>query len=413
MNASERHTNPPNDAIACLIRIQQVLLHRGQEYIEGNRAAWPDTPVRMTKYDASTLIAPYYAGTSDQVLEAWDQDEESAGLLLVGTVDVDAPEIDTLLAHKKRKNGKLAYIDASQRRFRTPMGFWSVSAAGKEALLPGNIKGFLNKSKYESSSRIDCAAELAEHVARRHQSELFSEAVLEASGTKWPVFTLTAIVMMTIFSTIMFTMLEFGLETEASDEDLIAFGALFGPPVRQGQVWRMLSHTIVHKSISHLLLSIIVVVFSGWWLEQHQGKWRTLLSFSAGTFLAAVFALLIAPGVVIAGSAGGILGMVGAMAAVQIRYKKQFPRYDLKGAWGVLPLILLYSLLPLAISGVGYTAAATVAIGGFVGGAAFGLVAARPPARRLKPEPWARSGIAILLAASLLLAILAIIAMPK
>jgi membrane associated rhomboid family serine protease len=412
MNASERHTDPPNDAIECLIRIQQVLLGKGYRYLEGDRNAWPNTPVRMTKYEASTLIVPYHAGTAAQVLEAWDEDKESAGLLLIGRVDIGAPEIDTLLAHKRSRGRKLAYIDASRQQFRTPMNFWSLSTLGKGAFLPGNIRAYFDRSKHESSSRIDCVRELSEHIAQEHQSELFVEAMLEAAGTRWPLFTLAAITVMTAVFVLVFNTIGWRAGAQISRKELIDLGALFGPLVREGQVWRMLYHPIPHMSIEHFLSSMIAFGFSGQLLERLQGKWRALISFSAGTFVASVAVLWAAPQAVIASTSGGIFGMIGALIAVHTRFAGQFPKNYFR-AWGLLLLVMVMATMPMASGDIGRGVGIAIAIGGFVGGSAFGFVAARPPTNRSKRKNWVGPAMITLIALSLAMAAYVISRIPE
>jgi len=377
-----------SETIACLIRIQQVMLAKGYIYIAGDRNAWPDTPVQMTKDESKILITPYHVGTADQILEAWDQDEVSTGLLLVGEVDIEASEIDYMLAHKRPKGRKLAYIDAVQGQFRTPMNSWSLLTNGREALLPQNIRTFLDTTKYRSSADIDCPAKLVEHIAQEHERKLFKEAMLEAAGTKWPVFTLTLTAAMAAIWVTVFNAVGCHLMHDIGDRELTGFGALYGPLVQDGQLWRMLSHSILHKNTSHLAFSIIAIAASGWWLEMHQGKWRALISFAAGAFGGAIASLWMAPQTVVASSAGGMLGMAGAIVAVEMRFWRQFPKGHWKATGAVLLSMLPPGFLAVALSNMGFMAGLSLAVGGFVGGLVFGFVVARSPANVRWPRRW-------------------------
>ncbi|MDP6637557.1 MAG: rhomboid family intramembrane serine protease [Phycisphaerae bacterium] len=413
MDAVERHTDPPNDAIACLIRIQQVMLAKGYIYIAGDRKAWPDTPVQMTKEQATILVVPYYAGTVEEVLNAWNHDKESTGLLLVGEVETQAREIDRLLAHKRYTGSRLAYIDAVRREFRTQVRFGSLTNPGKEALDAKHIEAYLDPSKFKSSRGIDCTPRLAEHIAQKYQRELFEEAMLEAAGTKWPVFTLVVTATMAAMWIMVFNAAGCHLMHDIGDPELMRFGALHGPLARDGQQWRMLSYSILHRSASHFAFSIIVVAVSGWWLEMHQGAWRALVSFVAGAFGAAIGSLWIAPEAIIVSSAGGMLGMAGAIVAVQMRFWGQFPKGHWKATAAVLLSILPPGFLAVALGNMGFIAGLSLAIGGFVGGLAFGFVVARPPTNRSKPRRWIWPALLGLVALSLILANHAINRIPQ
>jgi len=413
MDASGQHTDPHSETIACLIRIQQVMLAKGYIYIAGDRKAWPDTPVQMDKEESKILITRYHVGTCEQVLNAWDQDEESTALLLVGQVEINAPEIDALLAHKRPGGRRLAYIDAAGERFRTPMNSWSLLTNGREALLPKNLRTLLDTNKYRSSANIDCPAKLVEHIAQENERELFKEAMQEATGTKWPVFTLITIAAMAVMWVTVFNAVGCHLKHDIGDRELTGFGALYGPLVRDGQLWRMLSHSILHKNAGHLAFSIWVVAVSGWWLEIHQGAWRALVFFAVGAFGAAIGSLWMAPGAIVVSSAGGMLGMAGAIVAVEMRFWRQFPKGHWKATGAVFLSMLAPGFLAVALSNMELMAGLSLAVGGFVGGLAFGFVIARPPARRAYPRQWAWWAIVGLVILSILLARHAISRIPQ
>jgi membrane associated rhomboid family serine protease len=347
------------------------------------------------------------------VLNAWNHDKESTGLLLVGEVETQAQEIDHLLAHKRYIGSRLAYIDAVRREFRTQVRFGSLTNVGKEALDAKHIEAYLDPSKFKSSCGIDCTPKLAEHIAQKHERELFKEAMLEATGTKWPVFTLILIAMMIAMWVTVFNAVGCHLMHDIGDRELTGFGALYGPLVRDGQLWRMLSHSILHKSASHFAFSIMVVAVSGWWLEIHQGAWRALVFFAGGALGAAIGSLWMAPEAIVVSSAGGMLGMAGAIVAVEMRFWRQFP----KGHWKVTGAVLLSMLAPgflaVALSNMEFMAGLSLAVGGFVGGLAFGFVVARSPANVRWPRHWVWWALLGLVLLSLALADHAISRIPQ
>lgn len=399
MNAFERHTDPPNEAIACLVRIQQVLLHKGYKYVAGDRKAWPDTPVQMIQDESLILIAPYYAGTVDEVLNAWDQNNESIGLLLVGTIEVDAPEIDRLLAHKRPKGRRLAYIDAQRRQFRTPMKFWSLSSAGKDALQPGNIKAFLNRDKCKSSANADCLSMLKKNLMEAVNIERFVRAAARASSFRGPWLTIGMIVVFCGVMAIMTAVYGLKMLYDPSPGAFMDWGALHGPLVRIGQWWRMFSVALTHGGPMHLLCNCLFMLIFGMLLEMHQGSSRTFLYFTAGVGFGSVASLWWNPSIVGVGASGGLFGLIGALAAMIIRYRREFPKH-LWNSWRKLLLtVLLYNALYMFRPNIDTAAH----IGGLIGGFAAAIVLSRSPVKIAWPRAWVWPAILAVLLSGLFL----------
>ncbi len=384
MDAFERHTDPHNETTACLIRIQQVMLSKGYIYIAGDRDAWPDTPVQMEKGDARILITPYHAGTTDQILDAWSQDENSTALLLVGQVDINAPEIDILLAHRKRKDLKLAYIDASRQQFRTQMNFWTFSTLGKEAILSGNIKTFFNASKYKSSARIDCAAQLAEHMQEQADIERFTRTATRLSRFKQASLSIGMIILFCSIFAIMTIIYGLRMLYNPPVEALLDWGALHGPLVKTGQWWRIFSVALLHGGCVHLLVNCLFLFIFGSLLEIYQGSWRTFLYFVAGVWGGSIASLWWHPEIVGVGASGGLFGLIGAVIALIIRHRREFPP-RLWRAWRKMLLtILLYNSLYILRAQIDSAAH----IGGLIGGFAAAFVLARSPVKIVWPRFW-------------------------
>ena len=384
MDASGRHTDPPGETIACLIRIQQVMLAKGYIYIAGDRNAWPDTPVQMDKEESNILITPYRTGTANQILDAWDQDEDSTALLLVGEVDINAPEIDELLAHKKSKGRKLAYIDAAGGQFRTPMSFWSLSTGGKEALQSSNLKTFLNANKCKSSADIDCPDKLAEHMQEHADTERFIRTATRLSRFRQASLSIGMIVLFSGVLAIMTIIYGLQMLYEPSLEVLLDWGALNGPLVKTGQWWRMFSVALLHGGFMHLACNCLFLLVFGTLLETYQGSWRTLLYFIAGVGAGSIASVWWHPEVVGVGASGGLFGLLGAIAALIIRHRRDFPKRLWQSWRKMVLMLLLYNgmiMLRPQVDGAAH-------IGGLIGGFATAFVLARSPVKIVWPRLW-------------------------
>ena len=325
-----------------------------------------------------------HAGTSDQILNAWDQDEESTALLLVGKVDIEAPEIDDLLAHKKPKGGKLAYIDAAKGRFRTPMSFWSWATTGKEALLPHNIRTILDASKYKPSTDIDCAAKLAEHMKERADTERFIRTATRLSRFKKASLSNCMILIFCGIMAIMTAIYGLRMLYEPSLEALLDWGALHGPLVRTGQWWRMFSVALLHGGFMHLACNCLFLFIFGSVLEMYQGSWRTWLYFLAGVGGGSIASLWWNPRIVGVGASGGLFGLIGAIAGLIIRHRREFPQRLWRSWRKMVLMLLLYNGMVMFRPQVDSAAH----VGGLIGGFAAAFVLARSPVKIVWPRVW-------------------------
>lgn len=95
----------------------------------------------------------------------------------------------------------------------------------------------------------------------------------------------------------------------------LRFGALFGPSVREGEWWRMISYAFEHGSVMHLLFNMFATSALGVPLERRIGT-NKFLQLSLVTCLgSAAMVLLIPhnPPVPTVGASGVIFGWAGAL----------------------------------------------------------------------------------------------------
>ena len=164
-----------------------------------------------------------------------------------------------------------------------------------------------------------------------------------------------------------------------ASNDLISWGANFGPRTLDGEWWRLFSSVFIHVGLLHLLLNMYVLWMAGRLVERLLGNAGFLvmvLSAGAGGSLAS---LAWNPVAVSAGASGAIFGIFGALLGILLRGKWTLPRGIRKTVGRDALIFLGYNLLGGLFQPHIDLAAH---MGGLAAGFFCGLVLARP----LTPE---------------------------
>ena len=157
--------------------------------------------------------------------------------------------------------------------------------------------------------------------------------------------------------------------------------------VDEGQWWRLVTATLLHGDLVHLLLNGVCLGFSAWVLERMAGRaWLGVLFIASGLGGGLLSLALNTPETVSVGASGAIMGLLAAILALSHRAPRGMERTQLQ--MSALRL-LLPSLIPLASRGEKVDFAAH--LGGALVGGALGWVLARvwnrnepvPPGTRL------------------------------
>jgi hypothetical protein len=134
----------------------------------------------------------------------------------------------------------------------------------------------------------------------------------------------------------------------------------------------------------HLLCNLWALYLFGGVLEVLQGRWRLGLLLVWSVACGSLARLAWNPSVLSAGASGGIFGLIGALLAVVLLHRRDFPPAlgKMYGKW-LLTVLLLNAvfLIDPRIDGVAHA-------GGFLGGLAMGLVLCRSPVRVSWPPLW-------------------------
>lgn len=385
--------------------MQRGVLKAGYSYVVGDDASWPASPVIMVKEQNLLLISPWATAYDEAVLAQWGQfaydKRTKAGLLLIGTLPVDVAAIDALFT---RTIGAVVYLDARTRQFR------SRQLAPADTLPPLREEELtrLLAAPAPGLEAIDCRAALRAHLAEQRATLNFRAATTQAVGvrTPWATYLLIAIcVAVYLIMSFSHSLTDF---ISLPGERLLEWGALFGPLVRQGDWWRIITHAFLHAGLVHIGFNMYAMYVFGSLLEKWQGHGRLLALFLFSAVTGALLSLLVQPNVVAVGASGGLFGLLGAMIALLLRHQKDFPtamrEHLLRSLMKLLLLNLLISFLP------GISMAAH--LGGLFGGFVLGLLITRSPIKSSALSREALLGLATLLVATAFAGYLIVMHLP-
>ncbi|RPI59857.1 MAG: rhomboid family intramembrane serine protease, partial [Planctomycetaceae bacterium] len=284
----------------CLTRTQQMLLELGYAYVAGDSAAWPMTFIEMQKRDSVLLVGPMSPNNCQNIAVAWRNIASqcpAAGLLVAGVVPVDHPAVEWLFQNTK---GAVAYMDAARAQFRVRRP----SAILTEAPLPIHdkyVSQFVNPAALShAAASIDCRARMAHDLTESLLTQEFQDQAQRLSGK--PVMTYALMGICIAIYAVMYA--PNWLASNPPTELLVRWGALFGPLVKDGQWWRLITNAFIHIGFIHLLFNMMAFFYFGQPLELFQGKWRLVVFFLFSALVGGVTVLFWSPTIPCAGASG-------------------------------------------------------------------------------------------------------------
>jgi len=144
-------------------------------------------------------------------------------------------------------------------------------------------------------------------------------------------------------------------------------GVLFGPAVRAGQWYRIVTGAFMHEGFAHIAINMFSLYQLGTFIETMLGGWRMLLVYAislVGSGLAVVY--FSSPQDLTVGASGAIFGLFGALFAIGVRMGK--PGRALISQ--TLPILVLNLVFTFAVPFISKSAH----VGGLLSGFAAGLV---------------------------------------
>jgi|HubBroStandDraft_4_1064222.scaffolds.fasta_scaffold105771_2 membrane associated rhomboid family serine protease len=160
---------------------------------------------------------------------------------------------------------------------------------------------------------------------------------------------------------------------QPTTEQLLKWGANWGPLSLGPQPWRMLTSNYVHIGIVHILLNMWCLVNLGSLAERVFEPWIYFLVYTCSGLAGSLVSLWWHPMVVGAGASGAIFGLAGALIAVLYLGKLPIPKEAMSGTLKSLLAFAGYNLFFGLTAGVDNSAH----IGGLLGGLVLGAALAR------------------------------------
>lgn len=158
-------------------------------------------------------------------------------------------------------------------------------------------------------------------------------------------------------------------------EDLLRWGANFGPLTMGTQGWRLLTCTFVHGGLLHLGFNMWVLKDAGRFVERLYGNAGFLLLYLFSGIGGSLTTIWWNPQVISVGASGAIFGVCGALAAYLVRNRHTMPITIVKSLRGSVSTFLFYNIiLGFMIPNIDMGAH----LGGLAAGFVAGLILGRP-----------------------------------
>jgi membrane associated rhomboid family serine protease/Tfp pilus assembly protein PilF len=161
--------------------------------------------------------------------------------------------------------------------------------------------------------------------------------------------------------------------TDPSGNDIIRWGANFGPYTFSGQYWRLISYMFVHIGIFHLLMNMWFLYDLGSACERLLGSVTYCLMYLIAGVTGGIFSISWHPQAPSAGASGALFGILGAMIAAYKFGDFSMPRTYVQMSLRSMLLCAGINLAWGMFGGIDNAAH----IGGFVAGLVIGFLVAK------------------------------------
>lgn len=144
----------------------------------------------------------------------------------------------------------------------------------------------------------------------------------------------------------------------------------YGPYIREGQYYRLLTSEFVHVNLLHILCNMYALYILGSQVENYFGKVKYIIIYIISAITASLLSMLLNMNTASIGASGAIFGLMGALLYFGINYRLYLGTALTKE---ILPVIVLNLLLGFSLSGVDNFAHLGGLIGGFLTTMAVGM----------------------------------------
>lgn len=185
------------------------------------------------------------------------------------------------------------------------------------------------------------------------KNEVKSKKMDKIFSTKKPIVTYVIIALCII----MFVISGFGYSSNL----LIKYGANVGSLVKNGEIYRLVTHMFLHGGLVHIVLNMYSLYIVGSRVEDFFGKWKYLLIYFLSGICGGLLSIGINGNVLAVGASGAIFGLFGALL---------YFGYNYRGYIGtiirsqILPIVVYNLIIGFFIPGIDIWSH----IGGLIGG---------------------------------------------
>lgn len=141
---------------------------------------------------------------------------------------------------------------------------------------------------------------------------------------------------------------------------LLQFGANYGPAVRAGEYYRLLTCAFLHIGLFHLVMNSYTLYVIGTQIESFLGRWKYIIIYLISAILGSLLSIVFSSDVS-AGASGAIFGLFGSLLYFGYHYRVYLGGV-LKSQ--IIPLIVVNLIIGFALTGIDNAAH----IGGLIGG---------------------------------------------
>lgn len=143
--------------------------------------------------------------------------------------------------------------------------------------------------------------------------------------------------------------------------DLINNYSVWGPAIREGQYYRLLTGIFLHGGILHLLFNCYALYVIGAQVENFLGRIKFIIIYLVSGITGALFSVIFGGNFASIGASGAIFGLLGSLVYFGYHYRVYLGTV-IKSQ--IIPLIVLNLLLGFCVSGIDNFAH----VGGLIGG---------------------------------------------
>ena len=157
-----------------------------------------------------------------------------------------------------------------------------------------------------------------------------------------------------------------------ASEYLVETFSNYGPYIRQGQLYRLLTSAFVHVNLFHILFNMYALYIVGSQAESFFGKTKYLVIYIISAITGSLLSILLNMDTASIGASGAIFGLLGSLLYFGLNYRVYLGNTLIKE---ILPVIVLNLILGFTISGVDNFAHIGGLVGGFLITMALGITA--------------------------------------